>query len=117
MAKAGTLLPQLPEVDFEGDLSKAKETAWYAEVTKDSDSSRDTVAVYGEKDGFALFLALSRLCLDAASSASGTAEDDLIKLAVSVMMPIVSIRRCRVLSIRSCEPFFSPFSLVGVLLG
>jgi hypothetical protein len=93
--KLGTLLPELPNFDFDANLVTAKSSSWYTKVMKHVEENNDAASVYGEKDGFSLVLHLSRLCLDAASSAASDAvKDALIQLAVSVMLPAVSTMSC-----------------------
>jgi hypothetical protein len=89
--KLGTLLPELPNFDFDANLVTAKSSSWYADVIKHVEESNDPASVYGEDNGFTLVLSLSRLCLDAASlAASNAVKDALIQLAVCVIFPVVS---------------------------
>lgn len=93
--KLGTLLPELPNFDFDANLVTAKSSSWYTKVMKSVDEINDPVSMYGEEDGFSLFLSLSRLCLKAAiSAASDTEKDALIQLAISVIIPLVSKLSC-----------------------
>lgn len=89
--KLGPLLPDLAHFDFDANLVTAKSSSWYSEVMKHVKENSDPAAVYGEDDGFTLVLSLSRLCLDAASSAASNASKSaLIQLAVCVILPVVS---------------------------
>jgi hypothetical protein len=93
--KLGILLPELPNFDFDANLVTVKSSSWYTQVMKNIDESSYPVSMYGDEDGLSLFLSLSRLCLDAASSAaSDTVKDTLIHLAVSVIIPLVSVLSC-----------------------
>lgn len=93
--KLGILLPELPNFDFDAKLVTAKSSSWYTQVMKNVDDSSYPVSMYGDEDGLSLFLSLSRLCLDAASSASAdTVKHTLIHLAVSVIIPLVSVLSC-----------------------
>jgi len=86
-----TLLPQFSDFDFKSKLDSAKSSAWYKDVVEDMDKIDVSLTAYGEKDALALFMTLSRLCLKAASSVeSDAAKYGLIKLALSVVLPLVS---------------------------
>lgn len=86
------LLPQFSNFDFKSNLDAAKTSSWYKEVVEEMGENGDSMEAYGEKDAFALFLTLSRLCLKAASSTASDAGKHyaLIKLALSVVLPLVS---------------------------
>lgn len=51
----------------------------------------DDVAIYGEKDALAIFIEYAKRCLVIASASNSTKErSELIKIAMSVLLPIVS---------------------------
>ena len=83
------LVPQFADFDFQGQLDSAKSSTWYKKVMQDVGES---MTAYGEKDAFQLFRTLSRLCLNAADSAEDIqTRNAFIKLALSVVLPLVSI--------------------------
>ena len=85
------LLPQFSDFDFKSNLDSAKSSSWYKEVVEDIDKNADSLSLYGEKDALPLFLTLSQLCLKATSSTECVAvKQALIKLALSVILPLVS---------------------------
>jgi len=85
------LLPQFAEFDFKAKLDTAKSTSWYKEVAEEVEKISGSMSSYGEKDVFELFLTMSRLCLNAAGTTeSSAAKIALMKLALSVIFPLVS---------------------------
>lgn len=88
------LVPQFSDFDFKARLDVIKKLSWYKERVEDVDKNGKSLSVYGEKDAFELFLMLSRLCLKAANSDSSDLAKyfALVKLALSVVLPLVRTR-------------------------
>lgn len=81
-------VPQFADFDFQANLDAAKSSSWYKEVM---DVVSESMAAYGEEDGFQLFLTLSRLSFKAAySTKDRTTSIDFLKLGLSVVLPLVS---------------------------
>lgn len=91
-AQVSELVPQFASFDFRTHLDKAKASSWYKETIEGVNANVESLSSYGEKSAFELFLTMSRLCLQAARVTESSAKKNaLIKLALSVILPLVRI--------------------------
>lgn len=87
-------------IDFPGRLDKAA-TLLVSDIHVEPPGSDDTdIATYGEKDALAVLISYAKQCFVIASSfgAESVERSEFIKTGMSVLLPIVSIRRENVFS-------------------
>ena len=93
-ALLGSILPEMEELNFDSELDKRKSAEWYKRVqqsmNKDGLSTTD-IALQSEDKGLSALLSFSWLCLLAAEQTEGDDQDGFVKLAMSILLPVVSV--------------------------
>ena len=101
------LLPGLPPLEIESQLSKVQQFEWYKAGQKHFDQVEASASEFeqlGEDDGIQIFLAYSRLCLNVAKCCDNDRSSILhqaIQASLSILLPVVSFEcshSCPVLS-------------------
>lgn len=87
------ILPNLEALRFDTQLNQRKEKEWHKRLISIVKKHTSKIASYREDDGLLILLSFSSICLVTAELSEGQEKDDLIQLALSVILPIVS-REC-----------------------
>ena len=93
-ALLGSILPEMEELDFDRELDKRKSTEWYRKVQQSMNKeglSTTDIALQSEAVGLRALLSFSLLCLLAAEQTEGDDQDGFVKLAMSILLPAVSL--------------------------
>lgn len=88
------MLPVFPVLNFEERMYLVKEREWYRDEVEDRNQvvGDNPIAGFAEDKGVSIFLAFSSLCLHLAKSETKSpVRNRLLQLALSVLLPIVSM--------------------------
>ncbi len=87
------ILQNLENIEYERSLARRMNAEWYQKVMdnlKRKGSEKNTIACFGEHDALRIMLSFSNLCLIAAEHNEGDQTNGLLKLSMSVLLPLVS---------------------------
>lgn len=87
------LLPNLDPLRFDMQLSQRMDKEWHQKiknVIKRQSSKSCSIALFKEDYGLMTLLSFSMMCLLAAGHSEKVEKDNLLKLAMSVILPVVS---------------------------
>eukprot|EP00804_Cyclotella_cryptica_P030618 CCRYP_015660-RB/>CCRYP_015660-RB protein AED:0.34 eAED:0.34 QI:350/1/1/1/0.8/0.66/6/1929/1583 len=85
------LLPKLDPLRFDMQLSQRMDTEWHQKirnVIKRHSSKSNSIALFKEDYGLMTLLSFSMMCLVAAEHSERGEKDNLLKLALSVVLPV-----------------------------
>lgn len=86
------MLPNLEALDFGTHLDRRKEAEWYQKIMDSAAQQKGKVSTFGEDDGIKSLLSFSMLCLISADAKKEQNDKgDLLKLSMSILLPIVSL--------------------------
>ena len=87
------LMPSFPYLNFSERVAAGKEEEWSIKELKDRDRANlsSPIAAHAEDDGLGLYLAFSSLSLRLAESETNEEiKDQLLQIALSIILPVVS---------------------------
>lgn len=87
------ILPDLEALKFDCRLDERKRMSWYINVMKNLEKQgidASKISCNGEEDGIRALLSFSSLCLIIAQESEEGEKNEFVKLAMSVLLPIVS---------------------------
>jgi len=86
------MLPNLEALDFDTHLDRRKDADWYQKIIVSAAQLKGKVFTFGEDLGIKSLLSFSMLCLLAAGTKENQNDkDDLLKLSMSILLPMVSL--------------------------
>jgi hypothetical protein len=110
------LLPNLDPLRFDMQLDQRMDKEWHQKiknVIKRQSSKSSSIALFKEDYGLMTLLSFSMMCLVAAEHREKLEKDNLLKLAMSVILPVVSGRS---LIFACCSILLTLFLLRGMLV-
>lgn len=90
------ILPNL-DLRFEAALKQRRDKNWYQKMMSIVKRQRSKIALYKENEGLMTLLSFSTICLVAAEDSDGGEKDRLLKLAMSILLPMVRRWKCSIL--------------------
>ena len=84
-------LPNLEALRFDAQLDQRKDKDWYKKISSVIRRHTSKIASFKEDDGIVTLLSFSSICLVAAGHSRREEKDSLMRLAMSVLLPMVNI--------------------------
>lgn len=82
------ILPSL-DLRYEAAFKLRKEQEWYKKIMSLVKRQNSKIAIYKENEGLMTLLSFSTICLIAAENSDRGEKDRLLKLAMSILLPMV----------------------------
>lgn len=82
------ILPDLEALRYQAQLNQRKDKEWYKTIKRHVRHA-SKIAAFKEDEGMITLLSFSAICLVAAENSDASEKDRLLKLAMSVILPMV----------------------------